>query len=245
MTPPMTGRRRHEGAMIRDSRYYQQADAAANRAEWHRYYGPKRAGQQHMQLELVGRAQAARVLEIGPYLGYVTALLANAGYAVTTLDLGPRQFADPPGPHIETDLLALDPARLAGHDTILCCETLEHLPFDRLPGVLSGFAASGARTLVLSVPYVGAQAFLQLYLNRWGGWRLSHVRLLSRLRRFVPDPDPLGHKWECGWRDTPLATWEAVIRGAGWRIVERHFTAPTRSVFHRCENATLPAAGGG
>ncbi|MCC7426607.1 MAG: hypothetical protein IT557_06875 [Alphaproteobacteria bacterium] len=225
--------------MIEGSRYYIEADAEANRREWHRYYGPKRAGQQHMQLELIGRTEARRVLEIGPYLGYVTALLGNAGYAVTTLDLGPRQFTDPPGPHVEMDLLAIDPARLAGHDAILCCETLEHLPFARVPDVLKGFAATGARTLIVSVPYSGAQGFLQLYANGVSGWRQSHFRLWSGFRRFRPDPDPLGHKWECGYRDTPLRRWEGAIGASGWRIVERVFTAPTRSVFHRCENATL------
>jgi hypothetical protein len=212
--------------------HYRRPDAAANRAEWHRYYGPKRAPHQHLQLALLGRTDARTVLEIGPYLGFVTALLDNAGYAVTTLDLGPRQFARPDVPHLSLDLTAPG-ARLPAHDAILACEILEHLPFDAALACLGTFRAR-ARWLVISVPFRGFACYLSLHATLWGGQRAAWARFGS-WRRFVPEADPLGHKWELGWRGYSVRRWEAALRDAGWRLRERVMSAPTRSVFHLAE----------
>jgi hypothetical protein len=59
------------------------------RNAWFGYHTPKRIGQQLLQVQLLDGLAVERVLEVGPHLGLVTALLDNAGYAVTTLDLGP------------------------------------------------------------------------------------------------------------------------------------------------------------
>lgn len=210
------------------------------RERWFGYHTQKRIGQQLLQVQLLEQLAVQRVLEVGPHLGLVTAMLDNAGYDVTTLDLGPRGFERPPVPHLQMNLLAIEPGRLAGFDALLCCETMEHLPWARAGEVLAGLRAGGARYLVLSVPYEGMQLYLQLYLNRFTARRLTQFRKLRGLRRFTPDADPLGHKWEIGYRGHALADWEAVIAGAGWRVLRREFTAPCRSVFHLCEN---PGAG--
>src|SRR5262249_47380356 len=134
---------------------------------WLRYYVRKRALQQWMQLELLGRVPVETVLEVGPALGAVSALLTNAGYAVTTLDRMPRQFEQPSLPHIEVDLLDLKPEQIAGHHAIVCCETLEHLDWEDTARVLANFHASGAQYLVTSVPYMGFQIALDFYANRY------------------------------------------------------------------------------
>ncbi|WP_439577588.1 class I SAM-dependent methyltransferase [Elioraea sp.] len=221
-----------EGTML-----YRRADPAANRAEWHRYYSPKRSPHQHAQIELLGRTTAQRVLEIGPYLGYVTALLDNAGYAVETLDLGPRQFTRPDVPHHERDLTALDPAALGGFDAVLCCETLEHLPFGTARQVLHGLHDTGAGHLIVSVPWSGLHLWLAVQVAP--GWLRTalHLKWPNRFRTYVAEPDPLGHKWEVGYRGTSLAVWEDALAAAGWRVRERVFTAPTRSVMHLCSRA--------
>ena len=214
------------------------ADDSERRRRWLDYYTGKRIGHQWMQLNLLGALPARRVPEVGPALGLVTAMLDNAGYEVTTLDLGPPDFERPTRPHIAMNLLELDAGALAGFDAILCCETLEHLPWEAAPGVLRGFAASGARHLVVSVPYEGFQFFLQLYLNRFGVESLSQFKKLRFRRDFAPDADPRGHQWEIGYRGRSVARWESTLAAAGWRIRQRRFTSPCRSIFHVCENAT-------
>jgi len=214
------------------------SDEATFRRQWFSYGTEKRIGQQWMQLELLQRLDVQRVLEVGPAFGLVTALLDNAGYDVTTLDLVEAQFARPKRPHVTMDLLRLDPAALRGFDAILCCETLEHLPWEDAARVLRGFAASGARHLILSVPYEGLQLAIQLYLNPFTARLGAGLKKLRFLKTFRPDPDPLGHKWEIGYRGRSVAAWERAIAGSGWRIRERRFTTPCRSIFHVCDNVS-------
>ena len=205
-------------------------------AEWRAYYSEKRVVHQWTQLDLLAGADARRVLEIGPAYGLVTAMLANAGYEVETLDQLKRQFASPAVRHIEADITALTARDIAGYDAILCCETLEHIDWEAVPAVLTAFHDSGAKHLVVSVPYMAFQITFDLYLNaRALRHYFSMKKLLSR-REFAREP-PGGHQWEIGYKGYPLKRWENRLADCGWRIVRREFTAHTRSVFHLLERA--------
>ena len=207
------------------------------RAEWHRYYSEKRIPHQAVQLDLLSRLPVREVLEIGPYMGFITALLDNAGYGVETLDLFPADFTRPAVPHHCLNLLEMTADQLPQRDVILCCETLEHLPWERVGGVLETFAASGARFLITSVPFMGWQMHLQLYLNLHLLKQKVFIKWGSGLTRFTPDADPLGHKWEVGYKGYALRAWENLLTSHGWRIRERTFSSPCRSVFHVLERS--------
>lgn len=207
---------------------------------WHAYYTEKRIVHQWLQVHLMGTLQVRRVLEVGPYLGLVTAMLASAGYEITTFDIA----AKPPSTlgargHIQGDLVALDAARIRGHDAILCCETLEHLPWSAVGGVLAAFADSGIPHLVLSVPYEGAQIGWSFYANRH---TLRH-KLFTRWLRFARSfriaslTDIDAHKWEVGYKGHSLAELKAKVEASGWQPVEQRFTEGCRSVFLVCRNA--------
>ena len=210
-------------------------DEAQRRKEWHQYYSEKRIGHQWLQMDMLAGLAARRILEVGPYLGLVTAMLDNAGYDVTTLDLFPPPFQKPERPNIQADLLSLDPDRIKGFDAILCCETLEHLPWDSADSVLRAFHASGSPHLVLSVPYEGLQFGWSIYANPFTWRKYLSLKKLRWFKTFEPDPDPWGHKWELGYNGYGLRRWEAVVAGAGWTIMRREFSHPCRSVFHLCE----------
>lgn len=218
------------------------AERPRSRDGWHAYYTEKRIVHQWLQVELLKPLPVKRVLEIGPYLGLVTALLSNAGYQVTTLDHegeGPRDGAER---HIRADIRRLEPAALQGFDAILCCETLEHIAFTDVPPVLAALRAAGAPYLILSVPYEGPQAGLSLYLNPHRRPRLKFFRKLHFLRRF-PEPQSdawENHRWEIGYRDYPLRKLIRALEAAGFRVRRREFTSGTRSVFLVCETATHP-----
>jgi hypothetical protein len=205
-------------------------------AEWLTYYSQKRIVHQWTQLDMLSGVAARRVLEVGPARGLVTAMLANAGYEVETLDREPRAFVWPATRHIEADIQALSGGEIAGYDAILCCETLEHIDWDEVAGVLRAFRASGARYLVVSVPYMAFQVTFDLYLNAWTLRHYFSLKKLLHRREFAREP-PGGHQWEVGYRGYPLARWEALQRECGWKIVRREFTAHTRSVFHLLEAA--------
>ncbi len=213
-----------------------QGERSDRRARWHAYYSEKRIVHQWLQVDLLKSLPVAKILEIGPYLGAVTALLSNAGYQVTTLDIeGDRPRHGAVG-HIRADVRRLDIAALQGFDALLCCETLEHLPFAEVPGVLANFHATNAPYLILSMPYEGPQLGLSLYLNshRWPRFKYFH-RFHFRHRFRAPNTDLWeSHRWEIGYRDYPLRKLRRVVEAAGYKIVRTEFTSGTRSVFLVC-----------
>lgn len=210
-------------------------DPAARQAEWHRYYSEKRIGHQWLQVHLLQDLDVRTVLEVGPNLGLVTALLDNAGYRVTTLDVLPSQYPRPEIEHIQAELTAVPAERIAGYDAIICCETLEHLPWARVDDVLNCFRLAAPGHLIVSVPYVGLQLDWRLYVNAHT-WRSKFsFKKLNFLKefRFDETADPWGHKWEAGYRGRSLKALEAKFTATGWAVAAREFTTPTRSVFYR------------
>ena len=205
--------------------------AATPPAEWIAYYSRKRIVHQWMQAYLLSTIEARRVLEIGPALGLVTAMLVNAGYQVDTLDMAARRFAFPEVRHIEARIEDLRGAEIAGYDAILCCETLEHIAWDAVGPVLQALHASGAGHLIVSVPYMEAQLAFELYANRHALRQYFSLKKLLSRRHFVPEPSG-GHQWEVGYKGFSLGVWEGRLRDSGWAIRRREFTEHCRSVFH-------------
>jgi hypothetical protein len=200
-------------------------------AEWLAYYSRKRIIHQWTQLHLLGATDCSTVLEIGPALGLVTSLLVNIGYDVTTLDRGPRSFAYPNVRHLEKDICELRSDEIGGYDAILCCETLEHIEWARVGSILATFRESEAKYLIVSVPYMGFQVFVELYANS------STLRQYFSMKKLLWKKDfqaelPGGHQWEIGYRGYPLKLWEKRLNESGWSIVRRDFTEHCRSVFH-------------
>ena len=202
--------------------------------EWGAYYSRKRIVQQWLQLDLLGTIECRKILEIGPAMGLVTSMLVNVGYEVRTLDRAPRAFAYPDVPHLEKDICELRGDEITGCDAILCCETLEHIDWRRVGPVLAAFHASGAKNLIVSVPYMGFQVSLDLYLNRTTFRQYFSMKKLLWRKDFAVEP-PGGHQWEIGYRNYSLRVWENLLADNGWSMVKREFTEHCRSVFHLLE----------
>ena len=207
------------------------------RREWVRYYSAKRIHEQLMQVHMLDEFPINRVLEIGPYFGLVTAMMDNAGYEVTTLDRNPPSFERPARPFIEMDLTAIEPAKLKGFDCIMCCATLEHIPYPQAQDALRAFRRSGAPYVLISVPYQGHQLFHQLYVNRYMAAAHFAWKKLRFLKEFPGDPNPLGHKWEVGYKGRSLKSYEAMLKDLGFAILRRAFSFPSFAVFHMLGNA--------
>ncbi len=208
------------------------------RETWQRYYTDKRIVHQWFQVHLVNTLGVQKVLEIGPYMGLVTAMLANARYDVTTLDVEPHGPRNGATGHIQTDLRELDAAQIQGFDCIVCCETLEHLHWAKVDGILRAFADSRAPWLVMSVPYEATQFGLSLYWNRHVFRKRSFLKKLRWLDRFVisDDEDFDAHKWEVGYKGYALEDLRRKVESNGWRIDRQDFTDGCRSVFLVCRN---------
>lgn len=207
-------------------------DVAARRAEWHRYYSPKRLSHQYMQVSLLAPLNVTTVLEVGPYLGFVSSLLHNAGYRVTGLDLGPPLSRIDAVGHVRGDVLTTPVEAMRGHDAIVICETLEHFEWDDVGGILARLHQTDAKYLIFSVPYAGFQVDVGLYFNRYKAVQRFILKKLNGWKTFKRDPEPWGHKWEAGYRGFSLGALEARVRQSGWSIEKRDFTSPCRSVFY-------------
>lgn len=210
---------------------------------WHDYYTDKRIQHQWMQVHLLDGLPVQRILEIGPYLGLVTAMLRNAGYEVVTFDIEQQVADELRSPSVELiagDIRDFDSASLAarGFDAIICCETLEHLPFDQVGNVLAALAQVRARYLILSVPFMGSQLTFELYINRFVARKYTSLKKFMGFKKF-PKPDNIDdwepHKWEVGYRDTPLPVVRSKIE-SHFNILQVKFTARCRAVFFLCEN---------
>jgi hypothetical protein len=187
-----------------------------------------------MQVHLLGTVECEKVLEIGPAFGLVTSLLVNVGYDVHTLDRGPRAFESPDVPHLDKNICDLRSDEILDYDAILCCETLEHVEWDRIGSILSTFRNSGARYLVVSVPYMAFQLLFEVYVNCNTFKQYFSMKKLLWRKDFSAEP-PGGHQWEVGYRGYPLRRWESRLKDSGWSIVRREFTEHCRSVFHLLE----------
>lgn len=211
---------------------------AEHQKRWYQYYTEKRIVHQWFQLHLLEGLDAKAVLEVGPSLGLVTAMLASAGYRVTTLDIMSRPPMLGAQGHVAMDLLAIDAAQIRGFDAILCCETLEHIHWPKVGGVLEGFSRSGAKWLILSVPYQGAQGSIYFYANRHVVHKRNFFKWFKFFKRFRirDDHDIDAHKWEIGFKGYGLRRLESLVGAHGWTVERRDFTAGCRSVFLVCRN---------
>jgi hypothetical protein len=204
--------------------------------EWIAYYSRKRIIQQWTQVHLLNTVDCNKVLEVGPALGLVTSLLVNLGYQVHTIDREPRGFEYPDIPHFIKDIKDLRSEEIAGYDAIICCETLEHIEWEHVGSILATFRASGAKYLIVSVPYMALQLFLEIYLNRNTFKQYFSMKKLLWRKEFKAEP-PGGHQWEVGYKGYPLRRWENQLKDNGWSIVRREFTEHCRSVFHLLQAA--------
>ena len=161
------------------------------------------------QLHEIHRLRPEDILEIGIGNGFVSSFLRRAGYSIVTADINPELEPDICAPMNEL------PSRLGGRnfDLVVCCEVLEHMPFETFEENIQVMAGSGRR-LFLTIPdcrrVFGFGGILRL--PKWAP---------GLLNRYVETPwaGPLGkaHFWEIG--STPRSSKRNILR-----ILEKYYT---------------------
>jgi SAM-dependent methyltransferase len=168
----------------------------------------------------------ARLLEIGPGNGTVSAYLRARGYRVVTLDHDPALT-----PSVVGDVAAL-PFAPQTFDGVICCEVLEHVPFADALAALGELRRCVRSVCVVSLPYqsvylsVCALPFYARVLDplfRWLGWSPRRpVRFSLRLPLFfLRRPFTSQHHWEMGLRGYSHRRIEQAFAEAGFRVRSR------------------------
>ncbi len=138
------------------------------------------------------------VLEVGPGAGLVTDWLRRAGLEITTVDIDPDVRPD-----VAASVTEL-PFDAASFDAVLCCEVLEHLPWEDAEQALAELRRVTRSGVIVSVPddtpWVG-KAY-PLYFGLYA----------ARLRRELPAgrvrPLLAAARGRARWRD---ALWVALV----------------------------------
>jgi hypothetical protein len=178
------------------------------------------------QIETLLAQGPSRVLEIGKGPGVVAAAVRSLGVEVVTLDMQAELQPDLVGSVTQI------PAADRSFDVSLCCQVLEHLPFDEFIPALKELHRVTRDALVLSLPDISPYFYIKLLLPKsiQFNWEFSRPRLrLPTLSWF--GPDRFGHFWEIGCKGTTLPTVLDAIRLSDWNVI-RTWRVPEKA-WHR------------
>lgn len=164
-------------------------------------------------------SNAHTVLEIGPGNMIVTHVLRKMGYEVTTADLDPNVRAD-----INADVRTITSATQQTYDVILCCQILEHIPFEDFSRTVRNLSTLSKHALIITLPYTSLgtfKPFVHLKLLPF----LTSLRWM-RFYNLFPKTHLLnrhgGHYWEIGKKTYPLSRIMDTIEQSGWNI-KKHY----------------------
>jgi hypothetical protein len=172
------------------------------------------AEQASLALEVAPRT----ALEIGIGAGLSVATLRTAGVAVTTVDIQPELAPD----HV-ADVRSL-PIADASHDVTLCCQVLEHLPFEEFGRAAMELRRVTRKRLVVSLPDIERQLSLTLRAPFLGSRHVEFSLPAPRVDAAWRDRrlEVMGHYWEIGVdRIRPRVIVDR-LRAAGFAKVRSH-----------------------
>jgi SAM-dependent methyltransferase len=159
------------------------------------------------QINIVRRAKAERILEVGIGNGFISRYLREQNMALHTVDFDERLRPDTVAS--VTNLPFPD----SSFDTVCCFETLEHLPWERFALAVAELVRVSSRKVLLSLPDV--TPFFRVRL----AYRFD-VPLVNWCKDyhlpFAPKHEFDGqHYWEIGKKGFPKRKIIATLKEAG------------------------------
>lgn len=174
------------------------------------------------QIDEAMRLSHKSVLEIGPGNGLVAEYLRRRQVSVLTIDIDHRLNPDVVG------TLTNMPFAEDSFDLIMCCEVLEHLPYEQLSGALSEIHRTCRSDAVLSVPDIRHDLRFDVRLRTVG--EFGRTIAFPRLRRPVHVFDGQ-HYWEIGKASYPMVRVVKDIESSGF-VVANTYCVP-ENPWHR------------
>ncbi len=165
------------------------------------------------QIHTVAMASPEHVLEVGVGATIVADVLRRAGIRVTTLDVESSLR-----PNVIGSVTAI-PLADDCVEGAMCCQVLEHLPFEHFTVALRELRRVSQRFLVLSLPDASRHWGITLALPKVGR-RSIHFSPRTLRRPLIPPErlEHMGHHWEIGFRGYSMARVAMAVRDAGWKV---------------------------
>ncbi|MDQ8201093.1 class I SAM-dependent methyltransferase [Pelagicoccus enzymogenes] len=161
----------------------------------------------------MNRLEINRILEVGPGPGLVTQALKLEGYQVTTVDVQEEL-----NPDVAASVLDL-PMSDNSYDLALCCQVLEHLPFEQFRRALKELYRVTKKGLILSLPDASRPLSLSGQLPFLGRFSLQFAIPTIPTPQFPSSKlDQMGHYWEIGYKGTALRDVKRAIATSGFEI---------------------------
>lgn len=143
------------------------------------------------QIHLIHSMKPKNILEIGIGNGFVSTFLKEAGFEVTTVDINPSLKPD-----IVAPINNLNNKIKDKFDLVVCCEVLEHMPFNLFNESLKVISTLGENCLIT----------LPRYQRRWGFNGLLDLPKMNikgfNINFFIPfrkkSLQDTAHFWEIG-----------------------------------------------
>ena len=149
------------------------------------------------------------VLEVGIGNGFVSKYLKERGVNVTTLDIDKRLNPDAVGSVLQI------PFNDESFELVVCCETLEHLPYKHFSKALCEICRVSKSYVILSLPDLSRVCRFGIYLPK-----IVKLNILIPLPRLKPLVRGFkgGHYWNIGTAGYPLQQIKKKIRKAGFKL---------------------------
>jgi len=176
------------------------------------------------QIQSVAQGQPDEILEIGVGNKFVNEYLKKQGFSVTSLDYNEQ---------LEPDVIgSVDALPFEDHSfhTVMCCEVLEHLPFDAFERCLREIRRVAKVRVVISLPTVERYYRLDAIFPKVPNFR--RIWELPKKNKPIHQFDG-EHYWELGKQGYGKPVIVERMTAAGFRLVEefRDFDDPIHQFF--------------
>lgn len=178
------------------------------------------------QITLARKHTKHSLLEVGVGNRTVASYLKRQGYSVTTVD-----FDSNLKPDVVADVRKL-PFKDNTFDAALCCQVLEHIPFEEVSAAIRELARV-ARTVIVSVPYSCKALDIAIRTKSFPITLIKPIRILripTFWRKHVYDGQ---HYWELGKKGFGITKLKSEIAKAGCQVISLStpFIQPVRQYF--------------
>jgi len=161
------------------------------------------------QINEIIKLNSKKALEIGIGNAFVCKYLKERGIKITTLDIDKKLKPDKVG-----SVLAI-PFEDNFFDVVLCCEVLEHLPYENFHKALLELYRISQKYVILSLPDVNRAYRINIQIPKLG--EIKQFIKIPRLKKPIHKFDG-EHYWEIGSKNYPLNRIYKEIKKIGFII---------------------------